>query len=580
MLLGLLEAEAQATLPQTLLSSLVAASKLAVVGTTAGAAAIAGGGAGIAGTQVPASVHLAEGVMQMIFWAKIKFAATVLCAVAVVGGVGVPAAVNLLQAEETGGTPKAVVEDKDAEIKFRRLAVDQTLFRWATPEAAYRVCRNPSEAAALPIQDSRLNTPDSPQNRDDLRVWSKAQTLDSSREMVAAVFHLDAGGGKPSLEIQRVMVVGGEVHVECAYTPADKRYDGGMHWLNAIVAFPARNLPVVFYENGKEVARAPFNAATNGNKDAAAGEIVNGLRLVLKMDKEKYADGEAWNGSLRLEATDGRICFDRMDSLVEPHLERVENGKTLGTVRRIGNGRRMEKDRSYFSFFDSTGPSGPIQLAGKESNPPRGRGIELMPFQRNPQAFDVPLVFIMTNTGQWGWDPSPGVYRFWFTCANKVDEGAKFDIKEKVWTGEMKSNVVTVVVGGTATVGEKEIPEGVSQEKGGKAMNNKQNLATFTRQLTDLVKEGNSLVKSLTIVAAKKEGDESFKTAATAIEKDLCAGLSLAAALSKQPALFDAAYVAAIREGERTRTLELALEKLAESLDKAADAKQDPEDNF
>jgi hypothetical protein len=72
LLLGLLQGEAEAAVPGTLLPSLVAASKLAATGAAAG----------VAGAK---ALAIAEGAMQAMFWMKVKIAAAVLVCAAVVG---------------------------------------------------------------------------------------------------------------------------------------------------------------------------------------------------------------------------------------------------------------------------------------------------------------------------------------------------------------------------------------------------------------------------------------------------------------------------------------------------------------
>jgi len=91
-LAGVLAAEAQAGAPATLLPSLLAASKLAAAGAAAGAA----------GTQ---ALVIAEGAMKAMFWIKVKIAAAVLAAAAVVG-TGTPLVYRAVAADAPGAAAK------------------------------------------------------------------------------------------------------------------------------------------------------------------------------------------------------------------------------------------------------------------------------------------------------------------------------------------------------------------------------------------------------------------------------------------------------------------------------------------
>ncbi len=85
-LAGLLKAETEVAIPEALLPSLLATSKLAATGAAAG---VAGGNV----------LALAKGVIKMMFWTKVKIALGVFGVVAVMG-VGVPAASRAMRAGE------------------------------------------------------------------------------------------------------------------------------------------------------------------------------------------------------------------------------------------------------------------------------------------------------------------------------------------------------------------------------------------------------------------------------------------------------------------------------------------------
>jgi len=118
-LAGLLGAEASAAAPASLLPSILVASKLAAVAATGAIGAV--GAAGAVGAQQAVSVQLAEGVLKMMFWAKVKVVAVVAVAVLAVGGGGGAAAAKLLAGEPAGEkasppgqgeTPKAPPPEK------------------------------------------------------------------------------------------------------------------------------------------------------------------------------------------------------------------------------------------------------------------------------------------------------------------------------------------------------------------------------------------------------------------------------------------------------------------------------------
>jgi RNA polymerase sigma factor (sigma-70 family) len=93
-LTAILAAEAGAASPASLLPSLLAVPKLAAGGAAAGAAGAAGTGAGAA--------VLADGVLKMMLWTKVKFAAALIGALLVVGGAGGTLAGRMRAGEPVG----------------------------------------------------------------------------------------------------------------------------------------------------------------------------------------------------------------------------------------------------------------------------------------------------------------------------------------------------------------------------------------------------------------------------------------------------------------------------------------------
>jgi RNA polymerase sigma factor (sigma-70 family) len=141
-LAGLLGAEAVAAAPASLLPSILAASKLAAVG-AAGAVGTVGaaGVAGAVGAQPPAfaavaaasaeeaaaPLQLAEGVLKMMLWAKVKLAAAVAAAVLAVGGGGTAAIIAAAESPKAEApkvespNPGASASEKGIECRVTEL---------------------------------------------------------------------------------------------------------------------------------------------------------------------------------------------------------------------------------------------------------------------------------------------------------------------------------------------------------------------------------------------------------------------------------------------------------------------------
>ena len=84
----------------------------------------------------------------------------------------------------------------------------------------------------------------------------------------------------------------------------------------------------------------------------------------------------------------------------------------------------------------------------------------------------------------------------------------------------------------------------------------------FTRQLASLIKAGISLIQALDVIA---EGVElpAMRELVIDLKQDICAGTSLANALRKKPAHFDALFCNLIDAGEQAGALDVLLERIA-----------------
>ena len=119
------------------------------------------------------------------------------------------------------------------------------------------------------------------------------------------------------------------------------------------------------------------------------------------------------------------------------------------------------------------------------------------------------------------------------------------------------------------------IPEEVTEEGGASFFSKFQNRVTgkekitFTRQLATLIGAGLPLSASLRTVANQTTG-KGMKAVIEEITANVEAGKSLHEAFSAYPKIFDGVYLALIQAGEKSGTLDLALERIANQEEKNA----------
>ncbi len=87
-------------------------------------------------------------------------------------------------------------------------------------------------------------------------------------------------------------------------------------------------------------------------------------------------------------------------------------------------------------------------------------------------------------------------------------------------------------------------------------------IVNFTRQLSTMVTAGLSLPESLTILR-NQTANEVFQTMLQEVEHQIVGGGTLADSLAKYPSLFPATYIALVRAGESSGTLDLVMNRLA-----------------
>jgi RNA polymerase sigma factor (sigma-70 family) len=275
-LASLLGAEAQAAAPASLLPSILAVPKLAAVGAAAGTA----------GSTV---VSLAEGVMKAMFWAKVKVVAALLGAAAVVG-TAVPVTYQAVRAAEPK-KPDPVAEapeQKDEALEFRVLGGLGEM-----KSAGYFVCRSEKELQGLPFGSSLPMRPDAAA---EFAKQQAAQIAALGVKFEKEMVLVRAGSNNMDCTLKSVKVVKGEVHADFDLQPNVR----GARFALAVnlVACPRRDLTVVFFENGKEVARVPFDAApADAGADKAVRELLAGAELVV-VGKVGQITAVPWKGPI------------------------------------------------------------------------------------------------------------------------------------------------------------------------------------------------------------------------------------------------------------------------------------------
>ncbi len=99
------------------------------------------------------------------------------------------------------------------------------------------------------------------------------------------------------------------------------------------------------------------------------------------------------------------------------------------------------------------------------------------------------------------------------------------------------------------------------------------NLVFFTRQLATMFAAGLTLEKAVTNLAAE-ERHPGFKKTLSAVSDDIRRGLSLSDSMEKHPATFDNLFVALVKAGEVSGSLQAILDQLASYIEAVHDTAQ------
>src|ERR1051325_1858132 len=92
-------------------------------------------------------------------------------------------------------------------------------------------------------------------------------------------------------------------------------------------------------------------------------------------------------------------------------------------------------------------------------------------------------------------------------------------------------------------------------------------LAVFSRQFSTMVNAGLPILKSLTILEQQTES-RPLAAAVGGMRREIERGLSLSAAMSKHPKVFNNLYVAMVKSGEAGGVLDAVLDRLATNLER------------
>ena len=185
-------------------------------------------------------------------------------------GVAVSMTLQRLNAAEGAKLPEppaapAAEPVKEEALEFRRLMVKAPL-QIDILKAGHYVCRTVGDARV----SLRLTSPPGPEGSIPVADnFLRDNQVDLGKEMILAAFK-GRCATVCGLEVQKVSVAGGEVRVALKFTlgrneALSSPYD--------LVACPRRDLPVVYFENGKEVARVPFKAGEDEEKESTRAGI-------------------------------------------------------------------------------------------------------------------------------------------------------------------------------------------------------------------------------------------------------------------------------------------------------------------
>ena len=150
-----------------------------------------------------------------------------------------------------------------------------------------------------------------------------------------------------------------------------------------------------------------------------------------------------------------------------------------------------------------------------------------------------------------------------------------YKAKEKETGRSVKGNIQAEneQIAGKLLIDQGYIPQTITEEGnglfGGKGRITSKDRVTFTRQLSTLIGAGLPLATSLRTVAEQTQS-KAMKVVAEEILASVESGKTLHESFAKYPETFDGVYLALIKAGETSGTLDLALRRLADQEEKDA----------
>jgi RNA polymerase sigma factor (sigma-70 family) len=283
-LVGFLETGAQAAVPAGLLPSILSTSKLAATGAAAGATG-------------SAVLAMAEGVLKMMFWAKVKTtAAATLAALAGVAvlGLGLPKAWRAVTAQEAAAPARPIAPAptgprvKDEVLRFSRPGFARLApFEPGIWKSGFYVFRSGEELAGAPfalVSRNRVISDRDPRAKA-AAGWPARAGIDFQKSM-CIVAAAQESGDRSELKITGIAVRSGELLVEFTVRRGGRYRKPRV--ISDMVTCPRRDLPVVFRRDGRQVARVLYGkAATSG-----FSKPVGGLSVSLRVAPVRWRVGE------------------------------------------------------------------------------------------------------------------------------------------------------------------------------------------------------------------------------------------------------------------------------------------------
>jgi hypothetical protein len=158
--------------------------------------------------------------------------------------------------------------------------------------------------------------------------------------------------------------------------------------------------------------------------EETVGKAVDGLKLVLKIDKAAYEEGEAWTGSVTATNESGKAFA--IDTTRGGGIKFIPvDGKEPKIVMHIGTGGKNTGEKRTFPAIEP------------------GKSALVERFDPSPRAENVLAASL--GGAMTAWDAIAGKYQMIFTY-KMTAETAKALGMESPWVGAVESNVATITV--------------------------------------------------------------------------------------------------------------------------------------